>query len=118
MTVRRLAVGDEELAEAAVALFAEEAGPEVQLQVLGSVHSWTWRYDDSVTHMLSLAFVASYLGGAIVPGDDMAGSEVRWATLDEIRSLPALIPEDVWIFERALSLFDLWVDGPVGEVPS
>ena len=97
---------------------AEEAGPEVRLQVLGSVHSWTWRYDDSVTHMLSLAFVASYLGGDVVPGDDMAGSQVRWATLDEIRSLPALIPEDVWIFERTLSLFELWVDGPVGEVPS
>ena len=101
---------------------AEEAGPDVRLQVLGSVHSWTWRYDDEVTHMLSLAFVASFVGGEVVPGDDMAGSEVRWASIDEIRSMAsageALIPEDVWIFERALACFDLWVDGPVGEVPS
>ena len=101
---------------------AEEAGPEVRLQVLGSVHSWTWRYDDQVTHMLSLAFVASYQGGTVVPGDDMAGSAVRWASIDEIRSMAvageALIPEDVWIFERALQCFDLWVDGEVGEVPS
>jgi ADP-ribose pyrophosphatase YjhB (NUDIX family) len=94
---------------------AEEAGPDVQLRVLGSVHSWTWRYDDLVTHMLSLAFVASYEGGPVVPGDDMAGSEVWWASLDEIRDLPSLIPEDVWIFERALQCFDLWVDGE--EVP-
>ena len=98
---------------------AEEAGPSVRMSVLGAVHSWTWRYDDAVTHMLSLAFVASYLGGDVVPGDDMAGSTVWWATLDELRaSSVALIPEDVWIFERALQCFDLWVDGPVGEVPS
>ena len=97
---------------------AEEAGPDVRIRVLGSVHTWSYRYDDSVTHMLSLAFVASYLGGDVVPGDDMAGSDVRWASLDEVRSLPALIPEDVWLFERAHSLFDLWVDGPVGEVPA
>jgi 8-oxo-dGTP pyrophosphatase MutT (NUDIX family) len=101
---------------------AEEAGPDVRLSVLGAVHSWTWRYDDAVTHMLSLAFVASYLGGPVVPGDDMAGSDVRWASLDEIRASAAageaLIPEDVWIFERALQCFDLWVDGDVGEVPT
>ena len=100
---------------------AEEAGPDVAIRVLGSVHSWTWRYDDAVTHMLSLAFVASYLGGEVVPGDDMAGSTVRWASLEEIREIRevgGLIPEDVWIFERARALFDLWVDGPVGEVPS
>jgi 8-oxo-dGTP pyrophosphatase MutT (NUDIX family) len=98
---------------------AEEAGPDVSLAVLGSVHSWTWRYDSSIEHMLSLAFVASYLGGPVVPGDDMAGSIVRWASLEEIRSMAtageALIPEDVWMFERALELFDLWVDRPVSE---
>ena len=86
---------------------AEEAGPDVRLAVLGSVHAWTYRYDDAVTHMLSLAFVASYLGGEIAPGDDMAGSTAWWASLDEIRRLSsddagALIPEDLWLFERAL----------------
>jgi 8-oxo-dGTP pyrophosphatase MutT (NUDIX family) len=94
---------------------AEEAGPDVSLAVLG----WTWRYDSSIEHMLSLAFVASYLGGPVVPGDDMGGSIVRWASLEEIRSMAAageaLIPEDVWMFERALELFDLWVDRPVSE---
>ena len=97
---------------------AEEAGPDVSLAVLGTVHAWTYRYDEAVPHMLSVGYVARYLGGDVVPGDDMAGSSVRWASLDEVRSLPALIPEDVWLFERALSLFDLWVDGPVGEVPA
>ena len=100
---------------------AEEAGPDLVLRVLGTVHSWTYRYDDAVTHMLSLAFVAAYDGGPVVPGDDMAGSEVRWASLDEVRALAAssaLIPEDVWLFERALECFDLWVDGPMGDLSS
>lgn len=91
---------------------AEEVGPEVRLDVLGTVHVWSWRYDDSVTHMLSIAFVASYVDGQVVPGDDMLGSEVRWATLDEIQGLVAsgsgLVPRELWLFERALQCFDLW----------
>ena len=110
----------ESLEEGVLREVSEEAGPDVSLRVLGAVHSWTWRYDDLVTHMLSLAFVASYLGGEVVPGDDMAGSDVRWASLEEIAAMAAageaMIPEDVWLFERALELFDLWVDGPVGDV--
>ena len=42
---------------------AEEAGPAVQLEVLGTVHAWSWHYDDQIPHMLSIAFVATYLGG-------------------------------------------------------
>ena len=91
---------------------AEEAGPDVQLQVLGTVHAWTWQYDEQVTHLMSTAFVASYLGGEVMPGDDMAGSEVRWASLEEVQELAAsgtgLIPGGLWPFERALQCFDLW----------
>jgi 8-oxo-dGTP pyrophosphatase MutT (NUDIX family) len=91
---------------------AEEAGPDVRLQILGTVHAWTWQYDEQVTHLMSTAFVASYLGGEVIPGDDMAGSLVRWASLDEIGELEGsgtpLIPGGVWLFERALQCFDLW----------
>ena len=102
----------ETVLEAVLRESAEEAGPSVALQPLGTVHAWTWRYDDAVTHMLSIAFVCAYLGGEVVPGDDMAASEVRWASLDEVRSIASagdgLIPSDVWIFERALESFDRW----------
>ena len=95
---------------------AEEAGPDVEIRQLGTVHAWTYRYDDLVPHMISIAFVASYLGGDVVPGDDMAGMDVRWATIDEVRAIAAageaLIPEEVWLFERALQCFDAWVDEP------
>lgn len=97
----------ETLLEGASREVAEEAGPDVRLDIVGTVHAWTYRYDDDVPHMLSIAFVAAYLGGDVVPGDDMAGSEVRWTTIDEIRELAAsddtgLIPEEAWLFERAL----------------
>jgi 8-oxo-dGTP pyrophosphatase MutT (NUDIX family) len=90
---------------------AEEAGPSVRSEVLGTVHAWTWRYDEEVQHLISTAFVATYLGGDVDPGDDMAGSAVRWATLEEVRDLEragSLIPDHAWVFERALECFDLW----------
>lgn len=103
----------ETLLEGVAREVAEEAGPAVQLDVVGTVHAWTYHYDDGVPHMLSVAFVATYLGGEVVPGDDMAGCDARWATLDEIRQLAAddrvgLIPEEAWLFERALDDLDRW----------
>ncbi len=102
----------ETLLEGAAREVGEEAGSAVRLDVLGTVHSWTWRYDDHVPHMISTAFVAAYLGGEIVPGDDMAGSESRWASIEEVRHIAAtgvaLIPGPIWLFERALQCFDSW----------
>ena len=58
-----------------------------------------------------------YLGGEVIPGDDMAGCAARWATLDEVKGLAAagtaLVPDEVWMFERALQCFDLWSPGAV-----
>jgi hypothetical protein len=85
------------------------------------VHAWTWRYDDQVTHLMSTAFVASYLGGDVVPGDDMAGSIVRWASLDEVQEIEAsgtgLIPGGAWLFARALECFDLWSTVDPADLP-
>jgi 8-oxo-dGTP pyrophosphatase MutT (NUDIX family) len=104
--------GGETLIDGVTREVAEEAGRAVQLQVLGTVHASTWRYDHLIPHMISTFFVASYLGGEVIPGDDMAGCETRWATLDEVNDLAAaglaLVPDEVWLFERALQCFDLW----------
>jgi len=103
----------ESLREAAAREVAEEAGAAVDIEMLGTVDAWTWHYDALVPHMISIAFVASYRGGEIVPGDDMAGSEPRWCSLDEIRTLAAggtaLVPDELATFERALERFDAWV---------
>lgn len=102
----------ETLLEGAAREVAEEAGPDVGLDVLGTAHAMTWRYDDRVPHMISTFFVARYLGGEVVPGDDMAGSEVRWATLEEVRTMAgageATVPAEPWLFERAFAVADLW----------
>jgi len=104
--------GGETLSDGLTREVAEEVGPAVRLRVLGTVHASTFRYDHLIPHMISACFVASYLGGEVVPGDDMAGCETRWVTLDEVKGLAAagtaLIPDEVWLFERALQCFDLW----------
>ena len=91
---------------------AEEAGPDVRIDVLGTAHAMTWHYDDEVPHMISTFFVARHLGGEVMPGDDMAGSEVRWATLEEVRALVAAgeptVPGELEIFERAFAVAELW----------
>jgi ADP-ribose pyrophosphatase YjhB (NUDIX family) len=111
----------ETLVEGVLREAAEEAGPAVSLRVLGCCHASTWRYDASVTHMLSSFFVASYLGGEVEPGDDMAGCEVRWATQEECSSLiasgMALVPEEAWVFDRAFECFDRWVASDVSLQP-
>jgi NADH pyrophosphatase NudC (nudix superfamily) len=90
---------------------AEEAGPDVRLDILGTVHAWTWRYDDAIPHLMMTAYVATYLGGAVVPGAEMAECSIRWATLDEVEVLSTtggLFPGELWVFERAQECFDLW----------
>ena len=102
----------ETLLEGVAREVAEEAGAGLRMRVLGTVHAMTFHYDDAIPHMISSFFVAEYLGGDVEPGDDMAGSEVRWATLDEVREFfdagQAMVPQELWLFERALQCFDLW----------
>ena len=106
----------ETLLEGVAREVAEEAGPAVAISVLGTVHAWTWRYDDLVPHMLSIAYVARYDGGEVVPGDDMAGSEVRWASWTDVQAMvaagEALVPEEPWLFERAFELAARWAPLP------
>jgi ADP-ribose pyrophosphatase YjhB (NUDIX family) len=103
----------ETLVEAARREVAEEAGPDLAIRLLGTVHVNSFRYDAVVTRMISTFWVAEHLGGDAVGGDDMAGSEVAWLTLEEVAALerePGLIPEETWLFGRALELFRLWRD--------
>lgn len=90
----------------------EEAGPDVRLRSLGVFHAGSFRYDEAVTHMIDIAFVAAYEGGPVVPGDDMAASQVEWASIEDVRALAAddqlTVPPEVEVWERALQCFDLW----------
>jgi 8-oxo-dGTP diphosphatase len=86
----------------------EELGPEVKVEPLATVHASTFHYDENVTHMVSLAFVLAYRGGAIQPGDDMHGAGFRWWTETELMAtdIKLTVPRnEKWILLRALELF-------------
>ncbi len=98
----------ETLLEAALREVLEEAGPDVRVRPLGVVHASTFAYDADVQHVVSVTFVMAYEGGEVVPGDDMAGSSVRWMSLDTIaaeglRLVPPL--HEPWLRERAIGLY-------------
>lgn len=101
----------ETLLDAALREVREEVGPDLQVRPLGVVHASTFAYDAVVTHMISITYLMAYEDGAPRPGDDMHGSRVKWATIDEIEShglrlVPPLDQE--WLRRRTIDLFRLW----------
>lgn len=92
----------------------EELGEDVQVRPLGMVHVETFHYDENVRYMLGTYYLFAYQGGEIRPGDDMAGSEVRWWSLGELDDeKPVLhVTAKRWMLDRAVELYRLWRDGP------
>ena len=89
----------------------EEAGSDIQVRPLGTLHVSTFHYDERVRYMLSIAYLLAYEGGKIQPSDDMKGSEYRWWSLDEMLSeqIKLLIPPgQFWLMARAVDLYRLW----------
>jgi 8-oxo-dGTP pyrophosphatase MutT (NUDIX family) len=105
----------ETLLDAALREVREEAGPALRVRPLGVVHASTFSYDARVPNMISVVYVMAHEGGEAIPGDDMEGSEVRWAKLDAIacERLPLLPPLDQqWLRQRAAELFRSYVREP------
>jgi 8-oxo-dGTP pyrophosphatase MutT (NUDIX family) len=105
----------ETLLEAALREVREEAGPELRVRPLGVVHASTFAYDALVPRMIGVTYLVAHEGGEAVPGDDMRGSRVRWATSDDVdaqglRLVPPL--DQAWLRRRTLELFRLWQDVP------
>jgi ADP-ribose pyrophosphatase YjhB (NUDIX family) len=88
----------------------EEAGPDVRVRPLGTVHASTFRYDDTVQYLISLCYLLAYEGGEIQPGDDMRGSQYRWWSLEELANegVQVVVPRQKWVLERAVELYHLW----------
>jgi 8-oxo-dGTP pyrophosphatase MutT (NUDIX family) len=98
---------------------SEEIGPEVRIRPVASVHTFLYRYDAAVQAMLSIAYVATYISGEVVPGDDMARSEVWWAGAREIASDETIlvVPSQRWLFRRALAVHQLFRDEAIDLEP-
>jgi 8-oxo-dGTP pyrophosphatase MutT (NUDIX family) len=90
----------------------EELGSKIQTAALGTVHTGTFRYDDQIPFMLESYHLFAYLGGPIIPGDDMAGSEARWWSMNEIaQSDHGFHPTvQLEILQRALDLYQTWLE--------
>jgi 8-oxo-dGTP pyrophosphatase MutT (NUDIX family) len=104
----------ETLLAAALREVREEAGSDVRVRPLGVVHASTFSYDAHVDRMFSVVYVMRYEGGRVVPGDDMRGSLVRWASLGEIEAdALQLIPplDQAWLRRRTIDTQRLWQDG-------
>jgi len=88
----------------------EEAGEQIVVRPITAVHSYNFRYDETIPHMISLIFLFEYLGGEVIPGDDMTGSEIKWMSLDEIQSgeYEIIVPNcQAWVYERAVKFYRL-----------
>lgn len=88
----------------------EELGTEVRVRPLGAVHVESFHYDQVVRYMLSSYYLLAYEGGEIRPADDMAGSEFRWWSLDELAAEQPLFHDstNLWVLRRAVQLFRIW----------
>lgn len=105
----------ESLLDAALREVREEAGPDLRVRPLGVVHAATFAYDARVRRMISVVYLMAHEAGAVVPGDDMRGSRLRWATLSAIESdgLRLVPPFDqAWLRQRTVDLFRLWEPEP------
>jgi len=105
----------ETLLEAALREVQEEAGPDLRVRPLAVVHASTFAYDALVTHMISVTFLMGHEAGEAVPGDDMRGSRVRWATIheiesDQLRLVPPL--DQPWLRQRTIDLYRISQPAP------
>jgi NADH pyrophosphatase NudC (nudix superfamily) len=104
----------------------EEVGG-IQVWPLTVLHSQSFHYDDSVRFMVGINYLLCYEGGAVVPGDDMIGSDFRWWGLDELATAVANgsatlhKSTHLWQLRRAVTLYRLladdWVETAVLQPP-
>ncbi len=107
--------GDETLLDAAIREAHEEAGAQIQIRPLCVLHAYTFPYDEGLRYMISVAFLFAYEGGEVIPGDDMAGSAVRWMTLADVHSgkHQIIVPQQQeWLFDHAIAMYRLFKDRP------
>lgn len=92
----------------------EEVGSAIQVRPLGVVHAQSFHYDASVRYTLATYYLFAYLGGAIQPGDDMIGSEVRWWSLAELETTnePLSVMAQPWLMRRAVEQYRNWIKQP------
>lgn len=111
----------ETVLEGALRETREEAGAGVRVRPLGTVHVSSFHYDEDVEYVLSLGYLMAYEGGAVEPGDDMAGSAYRWWSVEELENpdVHLVVPAgQKWLLGRAVELYRLWKEQEVELQPA
>lgn len=80
----------------------EEVG-SIEVGELVCFSARTVVYDPLLPDLVSIGFVCRYESGEPVPGDDMAGSEVRWMGLGEAASVRLAVPESPDVVAAAVA---------------
>ncbi len=62
----------------------EEAGDSVQGEFLGAVHADVVEQAPPMASVVSVISLFRMTSGTVEPGDDMAGSKVRWSAIDDL----------------------------------
>ena len=90
----------------------EEAGSDLRVRPLGTVHVHTFYYDENVPFMIGIYYLLAYEGGPVQPGDDMVDSQFRWWRLEELvqEKVKLFVPPQLWVLQRAIELYRLWKD--------
>ena len=117
-TVSGALEAEETVLQGALRETREEIGIDAKVRPLGTVHAYTFRYDDKIQHMIDICYLMAYEGGSIQPGDDMLGSQYRWMSLQEIEAIREriVVPSyDPWLFRRAVELYGLWQHQEIDE---
>lgn len=110
-TVSGALEANETILQGALRETQEEIGVDAKVRPLGTVHAYSFRYDEKIQHLISICYLMAYESGQIRPGDDMLGSQYRWMPLQEIEEIREriVVPSyDIWLFGRALELYKLW----------
>ncbi|MEM7209696.1 MAG: NUDIX hydrolase [Pseudomonadota bacterium] len=84
----------------------EELGEKADFELAGLIHAAPIRFDESIPCLISLGFLVKFLGGVVVPSDDMLGAETAWCTHESILARTDIeVPNKLSYFATALKLF-------------
>lgn len=103
----------ETILEGSLREIREEIGSDVIVKPLGTIHAYTFHYDENVQYMIGICYLLAYVGGRIEPGDDMRGSQHQWWSLEEIEESRIQISPPIigkWLLKRVIDLYRLWND--------
>ena len=91
-------------------------GGEIAIRPLAVLHSHTFHYDENVPFMVGIYYLLRYEGGAVIPGDDMIGSDFKWWGLAELETAVAQqeaqlhFSTHLWMLRRAVKLSRVLAD--------